>query len=142
MKRILVPAVLGVAAIALVGCSSSGSGSASASASPSKSPAASASASASSSTSSSPGSVLPPVIIGTDQNAASVKVGDTVVFSVPDPLATTITSDNPAVMPVTQGYTDGSATFNPGGKAQQAGLVKITLTTPNQPDQVVRIDVS
>lgn len=87
------------------------------------------------------GSVLPPVIVEQGQTTATAKVGDTVVFNVADPVNTKATSDNPSVLDVKAGYSDGSATFNPGGKATSAGTAKVTLTAPDGSESVVTVTV-
>lgn len=72
--------------------------------------------------------VLPPVIIEPGQTQASAKVGDTIVINAADPVKTTISTSTPELVEITQGYDDGSATFNPGAKALAAGTAVITVT--------------
>jgi len=110
-------------AAALTGCSSSNSSSES-----------SASASAT--------QVLPPVIVTEGETTATAKVGDTVVFNVADPVNTTVSVDKPDVLEIEQGYTDGSATFNPGGKAITKGTAEVTIEEPGQPSRTVKVTVS
>ena len=107
-------ALLGVALLA--GCSSSSSDAAASSA-----PAASTSAST---------EMLPPVIITEDQTAATAKVGDFLDIIVPeDELAgTTVSTDKPELVELTQAKEEGGATFNPGGKCLAAGTAVITVT--------------
>ena len=107
-------ALLGVALLA--GCSSSSSDAAASSA-----PAASASAST---------EMLPPVIITEDQTAATAKVGNFLDIIVPeDELAgTTVSTDKPELVELTQAKEEGGATFNPGGKCLAAGTAVITVT--------------
>jgi len=132
MRTALLAAGLGVAAIAaLSACSSSSSDSASAS--PSASPSASAAATA---------EVLPPVIVTQDATTAEAKVGDFVVFNVADPAGTTISTPDTAIFEVTQGYSDGSATYNPGGTALQNGTATLTITEPNLPARTVVLTIS
>lgn len=87
------------------------------------------------------GSVLPPVIVADDENTATAKVGDTIVFNVEDPVGTKVSTDTPDLIEVTQGYNDGSATFNPGGTALKAGQATVTLTEPNEPVRTVTITI-
>lgn len=129
MRKVLLVAGVGFAAVAaLSACSSSTSDSASASATPS--------ASASATT-----AVLPPVIVADDATAATAKVGDTVVFNVEDPVGTTISTPDTAILELTQGYNDGSATFNPGGTAVQTGTATVTLNEPGEPVRTVVVTV-
>jgi hypothetical protein len=106
--------LLGIALLA--GCSSSSSDSTTAS---------SAAASASAST-----EMLPPVIITEDQTAATAKVGDFLDIIVPeDELAgTTVSTDKPELVELTQAKEEGGATFNPGGKCLAPGTAVITVT--------------
>lgn len=127
MRTILLAAAVGVAAVAsLSACSSSSSDSASAS------PSTATSASA---------AVLPPVIVADDATTATAKVGDSVVFNVEDPVGTKIATPDTGVLELTQGYTDGSATFNPGGTALQTGTATVTLTEPGEPVRTVVVTV-
>ena len=107
-------ALLGVALLA--GCSSSSSDAAASSA-----PAASASAST---------EMLPPVIITEDQTTATAKVGDFLdIIVAEDELAgTTVSTDKPELVELTQAKEEGGATFNPGGKCLAAGTAVITVT--------------
>ena len=99
--------------------------------------AASASASATASS-----QLLPPVIVTADATTAEAKVGDTVVFNVAEPLKTTISVDNPDILEIKQGYTDGSATFNPGAKALKKGTAVVTIDAEGQPSRTVEVTVS
>ncbi|MFM8895440.1 MAG: hypothetical protein ACKOE2_08730, partial [Actinomycetales bacterium] len=72
--------------------------------------------------------VLPPVIIEPGQTTATAKVGDNLYINVADPVTTTVTTSTPNLVEVTQGYDDGSATFNPGATALAPGDAIITIT--------------
>ncbi len=72
--------------------------------------------------------MLPPVIVTPEEQATTAKVGDTIVFNVTDPTTTEISTDKPAILELTQGRSDGSATFNPGAKALAAGEAVVTIT--------------
>jgi hypothetical protein len=72
--------------------------------------------------------VLPPVIVTPGEQSTTAKVGNTIVFNVADPTTTKISTDKPAILELTQGGTDGSATFNPGAKALSAGEAVVTIT--------------
>lgn len=139
---------LTAAVAALAGCSNSNSSSSSSS---SASASASASASQSSATASPSGSasqsniggdVLPPVMVAPGQTTANAKVGETVVFSVSDPTTTKISTDRPDVLTLTQGRTDGSATFNPGAEAVGPGVAVVTVTQANGTTEKVTVTVT
>lgn len=125
-------AVLGVAVLA--GCSSSSSTDTAAS------PAASAAASAESSSA----SMLPPVIITADQSTATCKVGDNldIVIDEKDLAGTTVDSDQPETVSVTQAKQEGDALFNPGGKCLAAGSATITVTNPDNSVRSIAITVA
>lgn len=112
---------------ALTGCSSGDDGAAT--------PAKTASESATS-------QLLPPVIVTADATTAEAKVGDTIVFNVADPVNTTISVDDPEVLKLEQGRTDGSATFNPGAKALKAGTAVVSIDAAGQPVRTVEVTVS
>ena len=136
MARLAAPARIvvscGVAALAVAGlaaCSSSSSSSSSSSASSSASP-------------SSAASLPAPIIVTPGQITASAKVGETVVFNVADPTKTKVSSDKPEVLDPQQGHTDGSAVFNPGGKALSPGTAVITITAADGSTSTVTVTVT
>lgn len=88
------------------------------------------------------GQVLPPVIVTEGETTAEAKVGDTVVFNVADPVNTAISVDKPDVLELEQGYTDGSATFNPGAKAVAKGTAVVSIEAPGEPVRTVEVKVS
>ncbi len=108
-------ALLGVAVLA--GCSSS-----------SDSTETAASASAESST-----QMLPPVIITEDQTTATCAVGNFLDIVIPaDKLAgTTVGTDQPELVELTQAKEEGGATFNPGGTCLAPGEATIVVTGPD-----------
>lgn len=76
------------------------------------------------------GNVTAPVILTPAEPTTTVKVGQVVTFDMGDPNGGTFvaTSDKPTVFEVTgEGKTDGSATFNAGGKAVGAGVAKVVV---------------
>ncbi len=87
------------------------------------------------------GSVLPPVIIPEDATSATAKVGDTLVFTVDDPVNTKISTSDTSILELTQGYSDGSATFNPGAKALAAGTAVVTVEEPDEETYEVSITI-
>lgn len=129
--RIASVALAATAAVLLAGCSSDNS----------SSDTTSPSTSAASTESPIGGDVLPPVIVDEGATSATAKVGDTIVFSVVDPENTTISTDNPTVLELTQGYSDGSATFNPGAKAIAAGTAVVTVEIPGTAPYEVSVTV-
>ncbi len=108
-------ALLGVALLA--GCSSASE------------PAASESAAASDSST----QMLPPVIITEDQDTAAAKVGDFLDIIVPENqlVGTTVATDQPELVELTQAREEGGAMFNPGGKALAPGTAVIVVTDPS-----------
>ena len=75
--------------------------------------------------------MLPPVMVSPDQSEATVSVGRYIVFTVDDPAHTTVATDQPELLELSQGHDDGSAIFNPGGKALSTGTATVTLTGPD-----------
>lgn len=124
----LVAATLATAGL-LAGCSSSSS-SDSGAASPGASPIG--------------GNVLPPVMVEPGQTEATAKVGDTIVFNIPqaDLAGTTISTDKPEILEVTQAKQEGDALFNPGAKALAPGTATVTVTAPDMTTTDVTITVT
>jgi len=75
--------------------------------------------------------MLPPVMVSPDQSEATVPVGRYIVFNVDAPANTTVATDQPELLELSQGHDDGSAIFNPGGKAIAAGTAIVTITGPD-----------
>lgn len=76
------------------------------------------------------GNVTAPVVLNASNTSATVKVGQVVTFDMGDPNGGTFvaTSDKPAVFEITgEGKTEGSATYNAGGKALSAGVAKVVV---------------
>ena len=115
-------ALLGVGVLA--GCSSSTSSDSSSSA------AATAAASAAASPSGTAG-MLPPIIVTDGQKTATAKVGDFIDIVVKKPAGTTIDTNKPDILEVSQAHQDGTAVFNPGAKALAPGDAVITVTNPD-----------
>ena len=113
----------------LTGCSSSSS-----------EPATSASAAASGGST----EMLPPVIITEDQTSATAKVGDFLDIVVPeDQLAgTTVSTDQPDLVELTQAKEEGGALFNPGGKTLAPGTAIITVTSPNSSTRDITLTIT
>ncbi len=136
MRRVAIAgtiALLGVGVLA--GCSSSSSTDSSSSAAATAA-ASSAAASTPASAAASPAasgstSMLPPVIITEGETTATAKVGDNLDIVVKTPAGTTIDTDKPDLIEVTQAHQDGSAIFNPGGKVLAPGTATIIVTNPD-----------
>lgn len=126
-RVIAIATVTVLGAALLVGCSSS-SGSAS-----SSSPAASATT-----------GMLPPVIINIDETAATATVGDFINILVADNAiaGTTVSTDQPDLIELTQAHEDGSAIFNPGGKTLAAGTAIITVTNPDSTTREITLTIT
>ncbi len=124
-----------LAVVALAGCSSS-SGSSDSSAA--------ASTAASSAAASPAGSagMLPPVIITEGQTTATAKVGDFLDIVVKDVAGTTVDTDKPELLEVTQAHEDGSAVFNPGAKALAPGTAILTVTNPNNSVRDITVTIT
>ena len=121
---------LGIAAVSVTACSSSSTTPAAPSASAPASPIG--------------GNVLPPVMVEPGQTEAAAKVGDTIVFNVPaDKLTgTTISTDQPNLLEISQAKQEGDALFNPGAKALAAGTAVVTITGPDSSTSTVTITIS
>ena len=119
-------AVLGVTALA--GCSSS------ADSTPSSSAA---------STSESAG-MLPPIIINIDETAATAKVGNylDILTADNDIGGIEVSTDKPELVELTQAHEDGSATFNPGGKALAPGTAIITVKNPDGTTREITLTIT
>lgn len=90
------------------------------------------------------GQVLPPVMVEEGQTEASAKVGDFIVFNTPtDQLAgTTIATDQPDLLEISQAKQEGDALLNPGAKALAAGTAVVTITNPDGSTRDVTITIT
>lgn len=86
--------------------------------------------------------LLPPVIVEPGQTEASAKVGDFIDIVVDDIMGTTITTDNPEILKLSQAYDDGSAVFNPGAEALAPGNATITVTLGDGTSYDIAVTVS
>lgn len=86
--------------------------------------------------------MLPPVIIEVGQTEATAKVGDNLDIIVEDIAGTTVSTDNPEVVELTQAKEEGGALFNPGGKALAPGTAVITLTLPDMTESTITLTVT
>ena len=73
--------------------------------------------------------IVGPVILDAQTTSATVAVGRMVVFNVQNPESWAVSADPAGVVSVQKGYSDGSATFNPGAEAVAAGTATVTLTS-------------
>lgn len=128
-------AALPVAALLMAGCSSSDSGDA-----------ASSSAAPSAAAPSVPAPIgsgaKAPVTIDMMEAAHDVKVGDTIVFNVRNVVGTTVDSDNPEVLAVTQAGESEGVVYNPGGTALKPGKVTVTITDEKNDPHYIHIEVT
>ena len=83
-----------------------------------------------------------PVIVAPGQTTAEATVGETIVFNQPDPANTTISTDKPDVLELTQGWDDGSAVFNPGATALAPGVAVVTIEADDGSTTQVTVTVS
>jgi hypothetical protein len=88
--------------------------------------------------------VIGPVIVEPGQTTAEVQVGRDLYFSVADPMVWMISTSDEAIVSVTPGGSDGSATFVPGGLGVAPGTAEVTLTNMDNTDEkwVVTITVT
>lgn len=86
--------------------------------------------------------MLPPVIIEVGQTEATAKVGDNLDIIVEDTAGTTVSTDNPEVVELTQAKEEGGAIFNPGGRALAPGTAVITLTMPDMITSTITLTVT
>ena len=86
--------------------------------------------------------MLPPVIIEVGQTEATAKVGDNLDIIVEDIAGTTVATDNPEVVELTQAKEEGGAMLNPGGKALAPGTAVITLTMPDMTESTITLTVT
>ena len=86
--------------------------------------------------------MLPPVIIEVGQTEATAKVGENLDIIVEDIAGTTVSTDNPEVVELTQAKEEGGALFNPGGKALAPGTAVITLTLPDMTETTITLTVT
>lgn len=86
--------------------------------------------------------MLPPVIVEPGQTEATAKVGDFIDIVVEEVIGTTIATDNPEVLEVSQAKQEGDALFNPGAKALAPGDAVITVTTPDNSTYDINITVT
>jgi len=130
-------AVVGVVALlgagVLAGCSSSSGSSSSAPAESSAVASAAPSGTA---------QMLPPVIVAEGQTTTTAKVGDFIDIVVRTPAGTTISTDKPELLEVTQAYEDGGAVFNPGAKALAPGTAIITVTNPDSTTRDITVTIT
>lgn len=88
--------------------------------------------------------MLPPVIINVDETTATAKVGDFIDILVADNdiAGTTVSTTTPDLVEVTQAREDGSAIFNPGGKALAPGTAIITVTNPDSTTRDITLTIT
>ena len=86
--------------------------------------------------------VLPPVIVTEDMTSATAKVGDFIDIVVKEAAGTTIDTDKPELLEISQAHNDGSAEFNPGAKALAPGNATITVTNPDSSSRVIAITIT
>ena len=82
-----------------------------------------------------------PVIVDAGETSAEATVGETIVFNQDDPANTTVSTDNPEVLKLTQGSDDGSAQFNPSAVALSAGVAVVTIVAADGTTSQVTVTV-
>lgn len=86
--------------------------------------------------------MLPPVIVEPGQTEATAKVGDFIDIVVDEVIGTTIATDNPEVLEISQARQDGDAIFNPGAQALAPGSATITVTNPDNDSYDIAVTVT
>lgn len=86
--------------------------------------------------------MLPPVIVEPGQTEATAKVGDFIDIVVEEVIGTTIATDNPEILEISQARQDGDAIFNPGAQALAPGNAIITVTTPDNTTYDISVTVT
>lgn len=81
-------------------------------------------------------------MIAPAQTEASVKVGNFIVFNVESLAGTTISTDKPELLELTQAKEEGGAAFNPGGKALGVGVAIVTVTNPDSSTRDVTVTIT
>ena len=81
-------------------------------------------------------------MVAPDQTQASAKVGNFIVFNVESLAGTTISTDKPDLLELTQAKEEGGAQFNPGAKALAAGVAVVTVTNPDSSTRDVTITIA
>ncbi len=82
-----------------------------------------------------------PIFVTPDQTTAEAAVGETIVFTQPDPANTTISTDKPDVLELIQGTDDGSAVFNPAAVARAPGVAVVTIEAADGSTSQVTVTV-
>lgn len=75
--------------------------------------------------------MLAPIMIVPEQTEAEAVVGDFVDVMVDDPINTTVTSSDPAIIDITAGREEDGVLYNPGGQALSAGTATLTVALPD-----------
>jgi hypothetical protein len=86
--------------------------------------------------------MLPPVIVEPGQTEATAKVGEFIDIVVEDVIGTTVATDNPDVLDISQARQDGDAIFNPGAQALTPGTATITVTGPENESYDIAVTVT
>lgn len=86
--------------------------------------------------------MLPPVIVEPGQTEATAKVGDFIDIVVDEIVGTTIATDNPEILEISQARQDGDALFNPGAQALAPGTATITVTGPDSESYDITVTVT
>jgi hypothetical protein len=81
------------------------------------------------------------VFVVPGQTTAQASVGETIVLTQPDPANTTISTDRPDILELTQGSDDGSAMFNPAAVARAPGVAVVTIEAADGSTSQVTITV-
>jgi hypothetical protein len=86
--------------------------------------------------------MLAPIMIVPEQTEAEANVGDFVDIMVDDPVNTTVTSSDPAIIDIAPGRDEDGVLYNPGGEALAAGNATLTVTLPDGTSYDIALTVS
>lgn len=86
--------------------------------------------------------MLAPIMIVPEQTEAEANVGDFVDIMVDDPVNTTVTSSDPAIIDIMPGRDEDGVLYNPGGEALAAGNATLTVALPDGTSYDIALTVS
>ncbi|MFM1917834.1 MAG: hypothetical protein RJB01_1349 [Actinomycetota bacterium] len=86
--------------------------------------------------------MLAPIMIVPEQTEAEAVAGDFVDIMVDDPINTTVTSSDPAIIDIAPGREEDGVLYNPGGQALAAGNATLSVTLPDGTSYDIALTVS
>lgn len=86
--------------------------------------------------------VIGPVIITEDQSSATAEVGRILYFSVAQPIGTTLSTSDPAILDITQAGVEGDMVTAPTARALKTGTATITVIAPDGSARDVSVTIT